>query len=164
VDPFKLAVGALVAFVAASIVLRVATRDNTSRQKGRRNVATAAIAIPLSVGTLVVLAWAIQPVLPGEFDFGRVGLPYFMGDGGVGGTGPGDVGCEPLSAVQKPGAPPLISVGHITWVAPVARDRGWVWQVPIGFEVFRRPDPSQKGHLLVRTGEDCYVSADDGLG
>jgi len=49
-------------------------------------------------------------------------------------------------------------------VDPVARDRGWVWQVPIGFEVFRGTDPSQHGHLLVRTADDCYVSADDGFG
>jgi len=36
--------------------------------------------------------------------------------------------------------------------------------IPIGFEVFRRADPSQSDHLLVRTAEDCYISADDGFG
>ena len=125
---------------------------------------TGVVAIPLAFGTFVVLSRAIKPVLPGEFNFGRSGLPYFIGDGGVGGTGPGDVGCEPPSAVDGPSAAPLVSVGYLTWVDPVARDRGWVWQVPIGFEVFRRAAPSQHRHLLVRTADDCYVSADDGFG
>ena len=116
-DPGKLAVGALVALVAASPVLRFLTNGRAGGQESRLHLVLGITMIAaLALGTFVVLAWAIKPVLPGEFNFGDSGLPYFIGDGGVNGSGPGDVGCETLSAVQKPGALPLVAVGYLTWV------------------------------------------------
>ena len=60
---------------------------------------------------------------------------------------------------------PLISVGHLSWVTPLTRERGWLWATPIGFQVFRATNPpAYPKELWVKIDDDCYVWAHGYLG
>jgi hypothetical protein len=104
------------------------------------------------------------PVLVGMFQY-EGGGPYFIGHGGQGGTGPGAVGCTPMSELEARGVTPLIPVGHISWVSPLTSERGWLWHIPLGYEVFRDSNPPPHPKVLwVRTDDDCFVEAHGYLG
>jgi hypothetical protein len=90
--------------------------------------------------------------------------PYFIGEGGQA-VGPGYVDCTTSHELRALGVSSLIPVGHLTWVTPLTRERGWLWSVPVGLEVFRDADPpAHPKQLWVKTGDDCYVWAHGYLG
>jgi hypothetical protein len=169
VDAFRLIVGLLVTALLSAPVMRLISRagePEEERVTGWRRPVGLAMGVLLLGGLLGVAKWATRPMLPGLFQYGG-GEPYFIGSGGQT-IGPGHVGCTNLSVIQQEGATPLISVGHLSWVTPLTRERGWVWSLPLGFEVFHAAhplsNPPYPKRLWVKTGDDCYVEAHGYLG
>jgi hypothetical protein len=122
-------------------------RPASSRRSIRIAMAWLFAAAAVVVGGVI----AVQPGLPGVLNY--QGEMYFVGQGGQGVYGAGDVTC--VTRARIPRATPSDRLGYITWVSWDS-ETGSVGSFPHGHAVFPGAGPNS---LYIERGPDCFVYA-----
>jgi hypothetical protein len=114
----------------------------------RRSIRIAGAWLIVTAATVLGGWIAVQPGLPGVLTY--QGEMYFVGQGGQGVYGAGDVTCETRAEAAVSSRD---QIGYITWVSWDS-ESGSVGRFPHGHPVFLG-----EGSLYIQLGPDCFVSA-----